>query len=137
MRQVTYICNRCGEQITGKIHKLLDCIADPENGHYTDEHYAFNLGTSELDFCELCMVEVDRELYNKYRKAGGFVPDKKKKEPEKKTERRFDMGKIQALRKAGWSLKAIAEEMGGCSPQTIANKLHALEVANEEGDKAE
>lgn len=47
-----------------------------------------------------------------------------KPEPKKpsKPKRDLDMGKVKALRNAGWSLDQIAVEMH-CSPQTIANRL--------------
>lgn len=47
-----------------------------------------------------------------------------KKEPTNKKD--IDMGKVKALRKAGWTLEKIADEMG-CSAQTIANKLKGVE----------
>lgn len=34
----------------------------------------------------------------------------------------FDTGKLMALRSAGWSIKAIADEMG-CTEQTIRNHM--------------
>lgn len=42
------------------------------------------------------------------------------------TKKPLDMGKVKALRKAGWTLEKIADEMG-CSAQTIANKLKGAE----------
>lgn len=67
------------------------------------------------------------------------TPDQKQpEEPEpkpadkpkasKKSVRRvdLDMGKVRALRNAGWSFDKIADEMG-CSPQTIVNHLKAEE----------
>lgn len=47
-----------------------------------------------------------------------------KKEPTNKKD--IDLGKVKALRKAGWTLEKIADEMG-CSAQTIANKLKGAE----------
>jgi len=47
-----------------------------------------------------------------------------KPEPKKKVQ--LGMGKVKALRKAGWTLEKIADEMG-CSAQTIANKLKGAE----------
>ena len=44
----------------------------------------------------------------------------KAEEPKRKT---LDDGKIKALRKAGWSLEKIADEMG-VSAQTISNHLN-------------
>lgn len=45
-------------------------------------------------------------------------PKTVKREPKNK--KTLEMGKVKALRKAGWSLDKIADEMG-VSPQTIAN----------------
>lgn len=50
------------------------------------------------------------------------APEEPKPAPKKSTKKDLDMGKVRALRDAGWSLAAIAEEMG-CSQQTIANRL--------------
>lgn len=49
------------------------------------------------------------------------------KEPVKKR-KRIDVGKVKALRNAGWSLQKIADEMG-CCPQTVANVLNRDEKA--------
>ena len=50
-----------------------------------------------------------------------------KAEPKKQgAKKELDMGKAKALRKAGWTLEKIADEMG-CSAQTIANKLKGAE----------
>lgn len=48
-----------------------------------------------------------------------------KPEP-KKQKVQLDMGKVKALRKAGWTLEKIADEMG-VSTSTIANKLKGAE----------
>lgn len=40
----------------------------------------------------------------------------------------LDDGKIRALRKAGWTLEKIADEMG-CSPQTVKNRLDKYKTA--------
>ena len=50
-------------------------------------------------------------------------PKQAQPKPAKKP---LDMGKVKALRKAGWTLEKIADEMG-CSAQTIANKLKGAE----------
>lgn len=69
-----------------------------------------------------------------------IVPDEKKvpeapkeaSKPEpkpaakKSTKKDLDMGKVKALRDAGWPLSEIAAEMG-VSPQTIANRLKGEE----------
>lgn len=53
--------------------------------------------------------------------------EKPKKRPEPANKKKLDIGKIRALREAGWSFGKIAEEMG-CSPQTIANALQREEA---------
>ena len=58
-------------------------------------------------------------------KAEVMAELKKKCDPAPKTGARrkdLDDGKIRALRKAGWTLEKIADEMG-CAPQTIKNRL--------------
>lgn len=54
------------------------------------------------------------------------APAKKETKKKETTKKEIDVGKAGALRKAGWSLQKIADEMG-VSPQTIANKLKAGE----------
>ena len=56
---------------------------------------------------------------------------KKKCDPVPKTgtqRKNLDDGKIRALRKAGWTLEKIADEMG-CSPQTVKNRLDKYKTA--------
>jgi DNA-binding NarL/FixJ family response regulator len=55
---------------------------------------------------------------------------KEKTAPKKKP---LDDGKILALRKAGWSLAKIADEMG-CSAQTIVNHIEAMTKAERTAD---
>lgn len=44
-----------------------------------------------------------------------------------KHRRRLDIGKIGALKKAGWTVKAIAEEMG-CTESAVYNVLKKLGI---------
>ncbi|MDO4307232.1 MAG: helix-turn-helix transcriptional regulator [Eubacteriales bacterium] len=50
-------------------------------------------------------------------------PPKSNAGPKKAECKPIDVGKVKALRKAGWTLKAIAEEMG-CSPQNISQIMN-------------
>lgn len=52
--------------------------------------------------------------------------EKPKAAPKPSAKKPLDIGKVKALRKAGWTLEKIADEMG-CSAQTIANKLKGAE----------
>lgn len=71
----------------------------------------------DLDLCESCMKDF-RQVVKEWLE-------------QEKEERKLDVGKMKALRDAGWTLKAIAEEVR-CAPQTVANHLAAME----KGDKA-
>lgn len=64
------------------------------------------------------------------KKAAKKAPEKQKAQEKREP---LDMGKVKALREAGWSLKNIGEEMG-CSPQTIANALNREGWGKEETD---
>lgn len=55
-------------------------------------------------------------------------------EPVKAKRKPLDMGKVQALRNAGWSMKKIADEMG-VSEGTIWNNLKKLEGGENCGSK--
>ena len=53
-------------------------------------------------------------------------PKKDAASKKQTTKKELDMGKVKALRKAGWTLEKIADEMG-VSTSTIANKLKGAE----------
>ena len=53
-------------------------------------------------------------------------PELKPKQRKAVNRKELDMGKVKAMRAAGWSLEKIADEMG-CAPQTIANHLKEVE----------
>ena len=78
------------------------------------------------------IVIVD-EVVTLYPKEETEKPVKVEPKPELKPKQRkavnrkeLDMGKVKALRAAGWSFEKIADEMG-CAPQTIANHLKEVE----------
>lgn len=53
-------------------------------------------------------------------------PELKPKQRKAINRKELDMGKVKALREAGWSMEKIADEMG-CAAQTIANHLREVE----------
>lgn len=54
------------------------------------------------------------------------APKQKKPAPKKQAGKKLDWGRAMALRKAGWSYKAIGEELG-CADVTVAAHLKPLE----------
>lgn len=109
MRQTVYKCDRCKKDIKKSSYVLrwYNTKPDRDDGIFVINDF------NEMDLCEQCMARVR----NAIRRA--MVPD------ETDTKRVLDDGKIGALREAGWSLKAIAEEMG-CSIPTVHNHLKAM-----------
>ena len=71
------------------------------------------------------MVELAKLLTAQVEKPKA-APNKDAASKKQTTKKPLDMGKVKALRKAGWTLDKIADEMG-CSAQTIANKLKGAE----------
>ena len=54
------------------------------------------------------------------------APKPKKPVPKKPAGKKLDWGRAMALRKAGWSYKAIGEELG-CADVTVAAHLKPME----------
>lgn len=123
MRKVIYFCDKCNRQLPG---------------------YAFRLFAGEFDATEQSTTEKQPELIGElcpacYKVALATVqasfaeghPDKP--EPKKKTRggahnrKQLDLGKIAALRNAGWSFDKIGEEVG-CSAQTVANRMEEAQA---------
>lgn len=106
MRKVTFYCDRCGEQISGKIYRLATYFGDPDD----DESEWLVAYGAEL--CEKCYKTVDNSVATAIKNTA----------PKKKSGKEIDMGKVRALRNAGWSCEKIGEEFG-VSGQTIINHL--------------
>ena len=90
----------------------------------------------KIDYCGFMIDGTPEEVFYfvqlaDRRKEGepAAVPDPEeqpKQEPAPKRKpnnyRELDVGKMRALRDAGWTMAKIADEMR-CAPQTVANKL--------------
>lgn len=112
MKQIVYICDKCGGAIKGKI----DAIDD-----YTVKTKDHIIVVDGVDLCPKCVNQLKEML-------SAWIEN----EEMSNARRMLDDGKIGALREAGWSLKAIAEEMG-CSIQTVSNHLKAMGKEEEDG----
>ena len=91
-------CDRCGETTSLIDNDLWKVI--------TIEH-------TNYDLCPACFAEF-----------GNFMGEREqpKPEPVPVKSRKVDTGKLQALADAGWTVKAIADEMG-VSQQALYNHL--------------
>lgn len=117
MRKVTFYCDRCGKMIEGIIPQIGTRFLDSE-GNEEDHEYGAEL-------CRDCFNEIDDMVAFMVKnptvhfdggKQIGTEPDKPKRAAKKKT---LDLGKMAALRNAGWSYRKIADELG-CSDVTVA-----------------
>ena len=105
MKHITYTCDRCGKRTN-------------QAGGVPVE------GFEEIDLCCECVQKL-RTLVNNWLKNDTTTNSEEPK--------RIDDGKIAALRRAGWTIKAIAEEIG-CSKPTIIKHLKDMGV--EKGEEA-
>lgn len=98
--------------------KEYDIMATPH-----EVYELMNLAVEEMKAVEK-LQEIHEEVVTKLEKTKTEAPAKpkqKRKRPEH-YKKELDVPKMRALRKAGWSLSKIADEMR-CSPQTVSNKL--------------
>lgn len=123
-----YKCDICGAEIRGPRISVLICNLD-ERGNITESK---SIG---IDTCPGCVDKLAGRIVLaqpcEVKAAEEDEPEEKTKEkPEKKVEKKkldFDLGKAISLRRGGWTLSKIADEMK-CSPQTVANYLERAGV---------
>lgn len=119
MRKVTIFCDRCGKQIDTISMWLHTFIYEPPETEDADNV------EEGAELCSDCYNEIDNMVAFMVKNptihfAGGkpieAEPEKPKRAAKKKT---LDLGKMAALRNAGWSYRKIADELG-CSDVTVA-----------------
>ena len=135
MRQVTFFCDRCGTEID-RLYSIIGHEVDKVTGDYIRDEGV------ELDFCEDCYHKIMSdmtEVHGEWDEEVGELPfmdpvldqedNFENKEIDEKIKRRLpfkekviDMGKVKALREAGWLCKDIAVEMG-VSTSTLSKKM--------------
>lgn len=123
MRDTKYFCDKCGKPLIDERYTI-DGIRW-HNIQTGDFSAGFGFDMPELnptldklegfDFCEGCMRKV----------LNSIMRCVESEEPEPATNKKVDLGKIRALRDAGWTQKAIAEEMH-VTPPTIAYHLKQM-----------
>ena len=131
MKKITYYCDRCRRMIDPLVVNL-----------DFDE-----LEKMSLDLCFDCARELkgvikqfavalqDPELETAKETEPEPAPEPKQEKKPARKRIELDLGKIGALREAGWSIGKIAEEIG-CSAATIANHLNeAMEFLRKRREK--
>lgn len=122
MRKITYYCDRCGKLIEQEVHQIGARFLDSE-GLEMDHEYGAEL-------CPACFREIDDMVAWMIKNptihfdGGKQIEQEKPKKThggDRKT-MKLDLGKMAALRNAGWSYDKIAQEMH-CSAQTVSNHM--------------
>ena len=138
MKITQYKCDICKKLIEGKRYTLMVVSVDHENEIEP-------LKPFDTDCCFNCLPEFLKRISpdplpwalkapSQEEDAQSDVePEEEKKDPEpvKPSGGRkvldFDLGKAISLRRGGWTLSKIADEMN-CAPQTVANYLERAGV---------
>lgn len=113
MKNISYICNRCGKEIKTEGARIIphyfDFTADEIDGK-------IEVPDNDVHFCLGCTRKIMEEILKQPEAEDGKEPEqapaKKKKRTRPKKEERLDAGKVMALHRAGWSDEKIADEMG-------------------------
>lgn len=133
---VKIVCDRCGQNIDIDLYTgyIVWNFRDHASGKVTEQNIFEN-----CDYCEECMEEIRAFITHGHTQtptepintdsaagttestppaAGQTTEDKAGKRNS-----RIDMGKVNALRDAGWSIGKIAEEMN-VDPAEVAEKIY-------------
>ena len=122
MRKVTIFCDRCGKQIDTISMWLHTFIYEPQETEDADNV------EEGAELCPDCYNEIDNmvdfmvknpTIHFDGGKQIGAEPEKPKRIVKKKD---LDLGKMAALRNAGWSYRKIADELG-CSDVTVSARM--------------
>lgn len=124
-------CNRCGKEIdarqeVGYIH--FGCLKPFEGMPLANDDNIYERN----HYCEDCMAEIWEFMQHKQENVPKKIetvnepleePRQEQKAEEPKKRQRIDIGKIMALKNAGWSVAKIADEMG-MQPQAVSNAIY-------------
>ena len=137
MRKITFYCDRCGKEITGTVYQLATIWFGADAPEATECDYGADLCAEcsrIVDDAVLAEMQIGKQL-QQIEEAKAKKAEKKIAPKVKKAKYDIDLGKVDALRKAGWSWEKIGEEFH-CSAQTIVNHVNAhkelQEVRNDE-----
>lgn len=111
MKRIMVVCDSCGKKVSGLSWSWKALKGDQK---------------IEKDLCDLCMHKVFSCIYGGESSEQDFSECFSELEDFKPAGRKYkklDMGKVMALRDAGWSKKQIAEEMG-VSEASIASAIY-------------
>ena len=130
MRKITIYCDRCGKQVETTammLHTFTYKLPETEDAEDVEEG---------AELCEDCYKEIDDMIAFMVKnptvhfdggKQIGTEPDKPKPKHGGHNKKPLDLGRMAALRNAGWSYDKIAEDLR-CSAQTVANRMEEAQA---------
>ena len=119
MRKTVFVCDRCGKVIENNVVSVAIGVGPVEG-----DMFDFDEMGAGADLCQDCYEDLQQ-----------FLKSKPTPEPQAKPRRKgarieLDLGKMAALRNAGWSYDKIADELH-VSQGTVINWMpEALEFIN-------
>lgn len=124
MKKITYFCDRCGKEIHGIICQLATLTFQAQEPETIETD-------TGADLCYECFQAVDNAVLQEIQARNQIrqIAEAKQKKlaetvgPKIEKRKPLDMGKVRALRDAGWTLEKIADEMGVSAP-TISSRLN-------------
>lgn len=145
MKKTVYTCDRCKKEIAGDPVKICMEVVDRKNDGFTNSFPFPNI--REYDFCDSCGEYIAGQIRRFCKKGAPAITDQdggaavietaaESKPSPGTAARRIDTGKVMALKTAGWTVKAIAEEMG-CSEVTVYNVLKKLKTSEPDVHKGQ
>lgn len=120
---IKVVCDRCRQEIIGKPRYIAFGVKDSAEGKIE----VFGEG----DYCENCIDEIKMFIIRGPASVLEPLPAGPTAKKSGKKNTRIDMGKVNALREAGWSIGKIAEEMH-IPPEDIAEKIFDRKVQEQE-----
>lgn len=118
MRKTVFVCDRCGKVIENNVVSVAIGVCPAEGDMFEFDE------SDGADLCQDCYEDLKQ-----------FLKSKPTPEPQAKPHRKgprleLDLGKMAALRNAGWSYDKIADELH-VSQGTVINRMpEAIEFMN-------
>ena len=118
MRKTVFVCDRCGKVIENNVVSVAIGVCPAEGDMFEFDE------SDGADLCQDCYEDLKQ-----------FLKSKPTPEPQAKPRRKgprleLDLGKMAALRNAGWSYDKIADELH-VSQGTVINRMpEAIEFMN-------
>lgn len=115
MKKTVVICDCCGIELNGE-EQGVQIVVQYSNPQSESMLPKWSMELPKKDFCPECAQQFVHYLLGTKERVSSSPAAKGEEEQEIKRRTKIDVGKVLALKKAGWSVKNIAEEMHVSTP---------------------